>query len=553
MSNKEKDTMIDLEDITLDIPELPDFEELDDDLELDITLDEDDDEIDVSSSVGNPSKRGRKPRIIHANIDHGNSKELLSTILRTDAKDLLRFVEETEKENEFQKKIHADAVKKKIAEERAEKNRKKAERKNKNALIEDDDQNELDEDALDTSDAIVLEEELETIDKKNIIEDPSFHDEDLFSNKNLWKSLSDNELIKNNSYKKAMRPVFRIVKTFSLLEKHDIGEGKNPLERLFIMTPEINEQSRDSFQELVDEINENCDKEETIHNQVTFGGNFSLYEADIKIMITDEASYLYVKEHKAYLNNKTEYIYAFSGGRDYLAENIRQNNHFIHGDDLQHRIDEMIQDNNKAVETALFAIQNNNDNNQEIDLRDENDYVAYRNPIVQRLENITPCGINNGHIVININDCHHEVNTVSRNIIEQYPEYDHMLQNPKIGMRLIDNKLCTVLKTDNYEAIFKPLNGSLMTAKSVNIKVTAKNSNNNQFEYESVVSTDNLTPGNHSQNLYEKISALLHSFSYDISEYSDEKKEFLQRNIINKMNEMSINNQRENVVNNNIR
>lgn len=544
MSNKEKDIDMNLDDITLDL-EIPDIG--DDDLDLD------EEELDMSSQESGGKKRGRKPKIIHANIDHGDSKELLSTILRTNATDLLRFVEETEKENDYQKKIHAEAVKQKLAEERAEKNKKKAERKNNKqdaSTIDDEDQEELDEDALDTQDAIVLEEELElTLPEKEIIEDPSFHDEDLFHDKTVWKPLTDEKIIQNNSYKKAIRPVFRMLKTFALLEKQDIGDGKNPLERLFIMTPEKSTISRDKFNELVEEIKDNCDKEEDIHNDVTFGGNFSKYNANVKIMITNDASYMYVKENKEYIVGKSEYIYAFSGGREYLAEHIRQKQKFLFGDALQHKVDEMIQDNNKAVETALFAIQNNNDNNQIVDLHNGN--INYRQ-VIPNLENITPCGINGGHVCLNTHEMNQEVILANRDVIMAFPEYDNVNKTPDIGMRLVDNKLCAVLKTENYEAIFKPLDGSLMTAKQVHIKCDAKNINGDHFYHELTVNTDNLSPGCQSKGLYEKVASLLNVFAHDISDHTEEKKEFIERNISNKFNNMSVGVQRNRPMENNL-
>lgn len=124
----------------------------------------------------------------------------MSNVIRTSALDLKEYVRQTEEENEYQRKIHVEAVKRKVAEEKAEKIRKANEKKAKKneGSIDDEDQVDFD---VDTTDVESHPQENLYADINAPVEDPSFNDNDLFPDSE-WSKLSNSSLIQNNSFKK---------------------------------------------------------------------------------------------------------------------------------------------------------------------------------------------------------------------------------------------------------------------------------------------------------------------------------------------------------------
>lgn len=542
-----------------DIFNLSDSDGLDIDLDLDEDLDLDDDSddepeesepeevsplsvdpLDIADDTVQakaPAKRGRKKKVIYAEINQGDVSALLSNVIRTSALDLKEYVRQTEEENEYQRKIHVEAVKRKVAEEKAEKIRKANEKKAKKneGSIDDEDQVDFD---VDTTDVESHPQENLYADINAPVEDPSFNDNDLFPDSE-WSKLSNSSLIQNNSFKKAIRPVFRKAGTFVYLERLDIGEGHNPLERVHCM------KQGDNFNNLRNSIAENCDMDIPVTVNVPFGGAFSNYESQMKIMITDDATYMYVKEKREYTNGTNEYIYAYGGGKSFLYDTIRDKEK-LYGTALERRVEDIIKINDRSIEIELFNTQgrrNKNDRQDEMDINFNNEQNRI-NRIRENLQNITPIGINNGSLkldnlmVINLSQ-EKQVN-VLRDINNEADIASIFNPTPiasKVLIKLIDGKLCSMISenitnsittegeekkvSSEYSIIFKPVNGSLLTATLFDIKIKSTNIFNEEFEYDKQITLDFLQNARTPDHIYEKLVAIVRMHTVNQNEDID--------------------------------
>ena len=188
------------------------------------------------------------------------------------------------------------------------------------------------------------------------IEDPSVMDDELFRSEDGWSAVKTSAQAQNNSFRKAMRPVFRIAPPFAWMEREDMADGRNPLDRIYYMLPKQDGDNAtfDELKETIDGHNETIVRH--VHNKVTFGGTFADYKADISILVADDATYMLVKEAKNYKTGHAgsqEYIYALSGGKEYLADRIRVREN-IYGHMLEARVRDVILGNDAASRSNVF-------------------------------------------------------------------------------------------------------------------------------------------------------------------------------------------------------
>lgn len=532
-------------DMDLDLDDLDGDLDLDDDSEEEPELEEVSplsidplDIVDDAVPTKAPVKRGRKKKVIHADINQGDVSKLLSSVIRTNALDLKEYVRQTEEENEYQRKIHVEAVKKKVAEEKAEKIRKANEKKAKKneGAIDDVDQVDFDVDTTGV-DVPDIQENLYA-DINAPVEDPSFNDKELFP-KGGWNKLSESSLISNNSFKKAIRPVFRKAGTFVYLERLDIGEGHNPLERVHYM------KQGDDFNNLKESIAENCDMDIPVTISVPFGGTYSSYESQMKIMITDDATYMYVKEKRTYSGDQDEYIYAYGGGKNFLYDTIRDKEK-LYGSALERRVNDIIEINDRSIEIELFNTQgrrNRNDRQDEIELNLNNEQHR-ANRLRENLQNITPIGINNGNLKLDypmvINLSQENQTNILRDLNNEADINSVFNPTPissKALIKLIDGKLCSVISENivnnitidgeekkvpsELSIIFKPVNGSLLTANIFDINIQSTNIFNEHFEYDKRIVLDYMQNARTPDHIYEKIVSIVRMHTVNQNEDVD--------------------------------